>query len=136
METSSGLFMFLAAGAVAVFAFLSVAVWVTGPAQERRERDRLALLKTLAEQPGENAARVLDMLIEEDRRREQRRFEEERRGYIIGGLSAIASGAGLSLMLAMLKGGGTWSVGAIPFLVGCVILGAGLLNRPPGSRRG
>ena len=82
MPLNAAMFLFLAATVVAVFAFLSIAVWVTAPAQERRARERMQLLKSVAEQPGENASRVLDMLREEDRRRDKdggRRAERIRR---------------------------------------------------------
>jgi hypothetical protein len=128
MAVNAAMFLFLAAAAVAVFAFLSVAVWATAPSQERLARDRFALLKTLAEQPGENAARVLEMLREEDERRAERKEREERRGWILGGLIVIAVGLGLSGMLAVLEGRGLWSVGLIPLLVGCVLFGAGLFR--------
>ena len=52
------LVVFLAAAVVAVFAFLSVVVWVTTPSHERQVRDRLALLKSLVEHPSENATQV------------------------------------------------------------------------------
>jgi hypothetical protein len=87
------MFLFLAA-VVAVFAFLNIAAWAPGPAHERLLRDRLALLKTLAEQPGENAARVLEMLSEEDQRWTERKERVRRRGLIIGDLTAAASGVG------------------------------------------
>ena len=129
MGASPAMFLFLAATIVAVFAFLSIAVWVSGPAQERQARDRLALLKTVAEQPGQNAAAVLELLREEDRRRVERNERERRRGLMIGGLSAAAAGVGLGLMLELLHGRQLWSIGLIPFLIGCVLVGAGLLTR-------
>ncbi|HEY3625020.1 MAG TPA: hypothetical protein VGL00_02015 [Terracidiphilus sp.] len=122
------MFLFLAAAVVAVFAFCSIVVWVSTPARERQARDRLALLKTIAEHPGENARQVLELLRQEDEKRVERREREERRGWIVGGLIVMAVGAGLGVMLAVLgDGGGVWSVGLIPFLIGCVLLGAGML---------
>ena len=131
MQANAALFLFLAASIVAVFAFLSIAVWVSAPAQERKVRQRFELLKTLAEQPGENAARVLAMLREEDRRIERRRREEERRGYIMGGLITGSVGVGLGVMLALNKGGATWTLGLMLLLVGLVIVGTGLRIRVP-----
>jgi hypothetical protein len=129
MPTTAALFLFLAAAIVAVFAFASIVVWVTTPARERQTRDRLALLKTLAENPGEQARQVLDLLREEDSKRAERREREERHGWIVGGLIVISVGLGLGIMLAILDNrGGAWSVALIPFLIGCVILGAGLLR--------
>lgn len=134
MPVNAAMFLFLAAVVVAVFAFLSIAVWVTTPAQERKERQRLELLKTLAEQPGENAALVLDMLREEDRKREQRRREEERRGYLLGGLITGAVGIGLSTLLKFTRSGAEWSAGLMFILIGCVLCGAGIAMRRGSAR--
>ncbi|HEY1342116.1 MAG TPA: hypothetical protein VGF59_31625 [Bryobacteraceae bacterium] len=129
MQFSAAMFLFLAAVVVAVFAFCSIVVWVATPSRERQARDRLALLKTLAEHPGENAAQILEMLRAEDEKRAERREREERSGYILGGLIVMAVGVGLGTMLAILDTkGGAWSVALIPFLLGCVLFGAGLFK--------
>jgi hypothetical protein len=134
MPVNAALFLFLAAAVVAVFAFCSIVVWVSTPARERQARDRLALLKTLAEQPGENARQILEWLRTEDEKRIERREREEKRGFIVGGLVVLAVGLGLGIMLAILDNrGGAWTVALIPLLIGCVLLGAGLLrNSRPG----
>ncbi len=133
MPTNAAMFLFLAAAVVAVFAFSSIVAWVSTPAQERQARDRLALLKTLAEHPVEQAKQVLDFLREEDEVRAGKKAREERRGWIVGGLMVIAVGVGLGVMLVALGHGGVWSVALIPFLIGCVLLGTGLLtNRGAG----
>ena len=130
MQINTTLFLFLGAAVISVFAFCSFVIWVTAPAAERRNRDRLALLKTLAENPGENTRQVIEILHEEDELRRERREREERRGWIVGGLVVMAVGVGLGTMLAVLGKGGEWSVGMIPFLIGCVIFGAGLTLSP------
>lgn len=130
MPVNGPMFLFLAATVVAVFAFLSIAVWVSAPARERRLRDRMELLKSLAEQPGEHTARILDMLREEDERKEQRRREEERRGYVLGGLITTAAGVGLAAMMLITRGGPEWSAGLIFILIGCVLLGTGMKIKP------
>jgi hypothetical protein len=136
MQPNAALFLFLAAAVVAVFAFCSIVVWVSTPARERQARDRLALLKTLAERPGENAAQILELLRREDEKRAERRERDEKSGYIIGGLIVMAVGGGLGAMLAILDNRGEWSVALIPFLIGCVLLGAGLFKyRGAGSSR-
>ncbi|HXA52255.1 MAG TPA: hypothetical protein VNV86_18185 [Candidatus Acidoferrum sp.] len=124
------MFLFSGAAVVAVFAFCSIVVWVSAPAAERRSRDRLALLKTLAEHPGENTRQVIELLREEDERRLENKRRAERRGWIVGGLIVMAVGAGLGVMLAEMGLRGEWSVGIIPFLIGCVLLGAGLAQAP------
>jgi hypothetical protein len=124
-------FLFLAAGAAGLFAFLSIAGWVRTRAQERKDRDRFALLKAIAEQPGESAQRVLDLLREDEERERARKEREERKGYLVGGLTCLAAGVGLSVMLlALSTKPGTWTVGLIPLLVGVVLTGMSLLTRP------
>lgn len=131
MSSGAALFLFLAAASIGLFAFLSVAVWSSAPMQERQARDRLALLKTLAEQPGENAARVLDMLLREEENKRIKKLRDERRGFILGGLITMAVGVGLGAMFMLLPAkSGSWSLSLIPFLIGCVLFGAGLaMNR-------
>ena len=133
MPTNAALFLFLAAAVIAVFAFSSIVAWVSTPARERQARDRLALLKTLAEHPGEHARQVLDFLRDEARARKKER--EEQKGWIAGGLIVIAVGVGLGVMLVILGDRGDWTVALIPFLIGCVLLGVGALSPKAGQIR-
>lgn len=133
MPTNAALFLFLATAVIAVFAFSSIVAWVSTPARERQARDRLALLKTLAEHPGEHARQVLDFLRDEARARKKER--EEQRGWIAGGLIVIAVGVGLGVMLVILGDRGDWTVALIPFLIGCVLLGVGALFPKAGQIR-
>ena len=129
MQVSAAMFLFLAAAVVAVFAFCSIVVWVSTPARERQAPDRLSLLKTLAENPGANAAQILALLRTEDESRAERRERDEQSGYIVGGLIVMAVGVGLGAMLAILDNrGGSWSVALIPLLIGCVLVGAGIFK--------
>ena len=135
MPVNAALFLFLAAAVVSVFAFCSIAVWVATPSQERQARDRFALLKTLAENPNENAAKVLGLLRDEQERHTERKEREERRGWICGGLIVMSVGISLGVMLALVSSNaGTWSIGLIPFLIGCVLLGGGLLMKPKAGK--
>ena len=130
MWAASGLFLFLAAGAVALFAFLSVAAWSGSQADERKARDRFALLKTLA-LPGENAQRVLDLLREQEERERARKEREERKGYFVGGSIVLACGVGLSVIVTALGDKpGIWTVGLIPVLIGLVLISVGIFTRP------
>src|SRR5262247_3904525 len=122
MHVNAAMFLFLAAAVVAVFAFCSIVVWISTPSRERLARDRLALLKTLAEHPGENAAKILELLRTEDEKRTAKRGRDEKSGFIVGGLIVIAVGVGLGAILAILDNRGAWSVALIPFLIGCVLL--------------
>jgi len=135
MPTNVALFLFLGAAVVAVFAFCSIVVWVSAPLRERQARERLALLRALAENPGENALRVLEFLREEDARRAMNRARQDRKGWIVGGLIMMAVGAGLGGMLLEIGDRGDWTVGLIPFLIGCVMVTVGALMKPAAARQ-
>ena len=135
MPTNAALFLFLAAAVIAVFAFSSIVAWASTPARERQARDRLALLKTLAEHPGEHARQVLDLLREEDEAPARKKEREEQKGWIAGGLIVIAVGVGLGVMLVILGDRGDWTVALIPFLIGCVLLVVGALFPKAGQIR-
>jgi Flp pilus assembly protein TadB len=122
------MFLFLAAAVIALFAYSSIVAWISTPARERQARDRLTLLKTLAENPGEHAKQVLEYLREEEETRTESNAAAERKGWIVGGLMVIAVGVGLGVMLAVIADHGIWSVALIPLLIGCVLLGTGLLT--------
>jgi hypothetical protein len=128
MPVNAALFLFLAAIVVSVFAFLSVAAWVTAPSKERQARDRFALLKTLAEQPGENAVRILDILQKEDQARAAKKARDERRSWTDSGIILIAIGLGLAGMLLIHGDRGDWSVGLIPLLLGLATILIGLFR--------
>lgn len=127
MAHSAALFLFLAAAVISVFAFVSIAVWVGTQSQDRKTRDRLALLKTLAEHPSESAMRVLEMMREEEARAAERKDREERRGFLAGGLVCIATGVGLSLMMVTLSPKeGVWTIGLMVSLIGVALVPFGL----------
>jgi hypothetical protein len=128
MPVNAALFLFLAAIVVSVFAFLSIAAWVTAPSKERQARDRFALLKTLAEQPGENAVRILDILQKEDQARAAKSARDERRSWTDSGIILIAVGLGLAGMLLVHGDRGDWSVGLIPLLLGLAMILIGLFR--------
>ena len=138
MEHNAALFLFLAATVVSTFAFVSIVAWVGTQAEERKTRDRLALLKTLAEHPSESATRVLDMMREEETRKAERKDREERRGFLAGGLVCIATGIGLSVMMVALSPNeGVWTVGLMVSLIGVALVPFGLLrgSRAKGGER-
>jgi hypothetical protein len=133
-------FIFLAAGAIGLFAFLSAAAWAGAQASYRKHRDRCALLKSLAELPGDNAARVLEMLRADEERTRRRKEEEDRRGHLIGGLTCVSVGVALMIMLnAIANDPGVWTVGLIPLFIGLVLLPFGLRrneSEPPSAPSG
>ncbi len=128
------LFLFIAAATVAVFAFLSVAYWVSARADERKSRDRYALLRRIAEQPAESAQLVIALVREEDARLERRaqdRAHRARRDGMQSGAILVAIGVGLSLMLyAIGSSSGVWTVGLIPGLVGLVLFVFAFFSNP------
>jgi hypothetical protein len=128
---NAAIFMFLAATSVALFAFLSIVVWVHGQSAERKARDRFALLKALAENPGENAQRVLAYLSEEERGKLARREAEERKGYQVGGVVCMGCGIGLWVLIPNVIG-----VGLLVFLVGVALLPFGFAGRRSAQRDG
>lgn len=131
MPVSTALFPFLAAIVVSMFAFLATATWVTTHSRERLARERMALLKTLAEQPGENAARILDVLQKGDQARASKRAIEERRKWTDHGILLIAFGFGVAGMLEVFVGSGVWSVCLMPIFVGLAMICVGRLRNYP-----
>lgn len=129
MTSNASLFLFLVFAVLSGFAFLSLFVWVNTPSKERVARDRLNLLKTVAEQPGENARQVLEYLRAEEDRRIQRKEREEQKAYVVGGLTVLATGIGMAVMFVMLSGGYAWTVSVMVILIGLVLVGVGLLPR-------
>ena len=120
-----GQFLFLAAGSIGLFTFLSVAHWVNASTAERQARERLALLKKVAEGPTESATLVLDLLKAENLRAHEREHRQEwqtrRNGMQIGSI-IVAFGLGLSLTLAIAASRRAWAMGIIPVLIGLVIV--------------
>jgi len=131
---NAAVYLFLSATVVAALTFASVAVWIGARSQERRSRDRSALLKSIAEHPTENGRLVLDLLREQDDRKARLAREQERRGTLQGALVLIAIGIALAIMMAaMAPSSGAWSVGLIPLLIGVVLcVSVRFLNRPGG----
>ena len=128
-----GQFLFLAAGAVGLFAYLSVAHWVNAQTAERQARERFGLLKKIAEQPSESAKLVLDLLREEETRARELELKKEwkaRRDGMQAGMLMIALGVGLIAMFAIATSRRNWVIGLVPVLVGVVIFVFAALNRP------
>lgn len=113
---------------VALFTFLSIAVWSEERRKERESYYRSEMLKKLLEQPGAAADRVLEMMREE----ELRAAEKRREGRLLGGLVTMAAGVGLSVFLwAIETSEPVWLVGVISFLIGAVIFGFSFFSARP-----
>ena len=129
-----GQFLFLAAGSIGLFTFLSVAHWVDASTAERQARERLALLKRVAEGPTESATLVLDLLKAESawaHEREHRQEWQTRRKDMLIGSIIVAFGLGLSLTLAIAATRRAWAMGIIPVLIGLVVFAFASTRRTP-----
>jgi|SoiMethySBSTD1v2_1073268.scaffolds.fasta_scaffold00233_37 hypothetical protein len=133
-----GQFLFLAAGAVSLFTYLSVAHWVNAQTAERQARDRLGVLRKVAEQPTESAKLVLDMLREEEARARELELKREwkaRRDGMQFGTILMALGLGLVAMFAIATSRRNWVIGLIPIFVGIVVFAFAAFNRPKDASR-
>ena len=106
-----------------MFGFLTVSHWISTTSAERRERERLALLRKLAEQPSAVDA-MRAFLSDEDARAEERARQRAiyaRRDAIQGGVTVLAVGIGLSVFLFFIApNNAVWTIGVILILVGAV----------------
>jgi hypothetical protein len=123
---SLGLFSFLAAGAVSLFSFLSLAVWVEARKTERLSIERLALYRKLAESPTASAELVLAKLREDDAKKEaeaRATAHRSRRDSLQGGTIVLAVALGLGFFLRMIApASGVWTVSTIVALIGLTII--------------
>lgn len=133
-------FLFVGAAAVALFAFLSVATWVEARAAERRDRERMALLRKLAELPPEQASVMREILREEDGRVERlarRKARQARRDGVGGGAVVMAVGVGLGLFLFSIQPDEQiWTLGIMILLIGIVIAAFAHFGNPDGVQEG
>ena len=125
---ASALFGFLAVGAIALFSFVSVAVWSDARRKERESYYKNDMLKKVAEsaQPGANAA--LDLLHAENRIA----IAQRQQGLKIGGLVLSAVGIGLLVFLrALIRDEPIFLVGFMVFLMGAALFGSSYLVTNP-----
>lgn len=129
---NAAVFFFLAAASIGFFAFLIATHWIDARAAERQMRDRLALLKKVADQPAESVRLVIDLLREEDARQEQlahRKRQKARRDDMQGGAMLVAAGVGVSIMLSAIAPRPIWTVGFIPTLIGVIVFTFAYFNQ-------
>jgi hypothetical protein len=108
-----------AVGAIAVFAWLTVASWSDARRREREAYYRSEVLKKIAETPGAGAASALEIM------REQERIAMRRAhgGLRLGGLICLAVGIGMMILIrAVERGEPAYLAGLIPLLVGVALL--------------
>jgi hypothetical protein len=121
------LFLFLAVAMVAVFSFVSVAVWADNRRKEREAYYRSETVKKIAESQAGGGGSAIEYLREEERIAMRRRRE----GVRLGGLITAAVGAGLMVFLhGMDSNEPAYLMGLIPFLVGVALLGYTYIMAP------
>ena len=125
-NAGAALFIFLAAGAVALFSFLAVASWSDARRRERESYYKNDMLKKLAESQGAGANSALELMREEARLRAMRRRE----GLRIGGMVTAAVGVSLLIFLRGLMGHDpVYLCGLIPLLIGVALYGSSYIIR-------
>ena len=111
-------FLFLSVGAIAVFSFVSVAVWSDNRRKERVAYYRSETLKKIAEMQGPGSTAALDYL----REQEQANTRRQREGMRLGGLITAAVGIGvMALLRGLAHDEPVYLAGLIPLLIGIVL---------------
>jgi hypothetical protein len=113
------MYLFLSAGAVALFSYLAVAAWSDSRQRERKAYYESETLKKITEVHGANAEGTIAIIRELDRSKERVRRE----GLKLGGLVTGAVGLGLLLFLrAIVPQSAAYAIGLIPLFVGMAFL--------------
>ena len=106
-------------GSIAVFSFLSVAVWSDARRKEREEYYKNETLKKIAESSGEGAQAAIELLREQNRTVTKRRLE----GMKLGGLITAVVGIGvMALLRGLVNDEPVYLAGLIPLLIGAALL--------------
>src|SRR3979411_34910 len=106
-------------GSIALFSFLSVAVWSDARRNEREEYYKNETLKKIAESSGEGAQAAIELLREQNRTVTKRRLE----GMKLGGLITTVFGIGvMALLRALVRDEPVYLAGLIPLLIGAALL--------------
>jgi hypothetical protein len=118
-------------GLVAVFTFVSVAVWAENRRKERESYYRHDVYKKMIENPEGGSREVLDLMRHEEAQQQRRRIE----GLQLGGLITFVVGVGLTLLLFFLvEEEPVWLIGLLPLFVGLVLFVYGfVIARSPGE---
>ncbi len=106
-------------GSIALFSFLSVAVWAEARLKEREEYYRNETLKKIAESSGEGAKAAIELLREQNKTVTKRRLE----GMKLGGLITAVVGIGvMALLHGLVNDEPVYLAGLIPLLIGLALL--------------
>lgn len=121
-------FLFLAAGAVALFSFLAVASWSDARRRERESYYKNDMLKKLADAQGAGANSALELMREEARLASIRRRE----GMRVNGVVVMATGLGLLIFLkALISDAPIYLCGLLVLLIGMALFGGSYLVTNP-----
>ena len=126
-----GIALIASVGALALFTFLAVASYADARTKERLSYYRNETFKKLAEQSGDGADRVLEMIREEEQIDQRRRLE----GLKLGGLITTMVGIGTMIFLGVLATEVALA-GLIPLLIGLSLLAYVFLLAPKPGRGG
>jgi hypothetical protein len=117
-------------GSIALFSFLSVAVWSDSRRKEREEYYRSETLKKIAESSGEGAKAAIELLREQNNSVTKRRLE----GMKLGGLITAVVGIGvMALLHGLVQDEPVYLAGLIPLLVGLALLAYTFVIAPKGA---
>jgi hypothetical protein len=135
---AAGFFLFLSVATIAVFSFISIAIWTEARRKEREAYYKAESLRRVAEMQGDGAKYVVEMMREEEHNRQLRASANEVKrieGMKIGGLVLIGVGVGLMAMIGALADKPTaGAVGLIPGLIGVALLAYALFLAPKPNR--
>ena len=111
---------------IAVFTFISVAVWAENRRKEREAYYRYEFRKKMVE-AGKLDADQLMALVD---REEERRVSKQREGLKLAGFILLAVGLGFYFGIRPLTDGDVAALGFVPMVLGVAILGYALFFAP------
>jgi hypothetical protein len=123
------IFLFLSVASVALFSFVSVAVWSSERRREREAYYRSETLRKTADTQGTGSSSAIEFLREEEKNATRRRRE----GQKLGGLITVAVGIGMMAFIKAVDRGDpdpAYLVGLIPLLIGVALLAYTYLLAP------
>jgi hypothetical protein len=116
---SSGLWIFLSVGAVALFGvFLPITTWLESQRKEREAFYKAETLRRMSEASGDGAKASIEYMREQSRIARFHTIE----GLKIGGLIMTGIGVGVSILLWFVAGHDVAACGLVPFFMGLAML--------------
>jgi hypothetical protein len=103
---------------IAVFTFVAVASWAENRRQERETYYRHETYRKIMEHPGEATQPVVELMRQEETRKQRRRVE----GLRLGGMITFVVGIGVMVFLYFLaEDEPVYLIGLVPTLIGVVL---------------